>query len=146
MKRTGLEFAGVSPRIIALFLALYWQVGAVEGAEGVIPYSVRIWQADDGLPQNSVYAIAQTKDGYLWVGTHEGLARFDGVHFLIVDDPQAPELKHGWITALCTAADGSLWIACGGSGVTRLKNGRFSHLSEADGLPSNQTRCLLEAK
>src|SRR5262245_50219122 len=113
---------------------------------GVIRYSVRIWQADDGLPQNSVYAIAQTDDGYLWVGTHEGLARFDGVRFTTVDDPKAPELKHGWITALCAGRDGSLWIACDGSGVTRLKNGTFSHFSDADGLPSNQVRCLLDTK
>src|SRR6266853_1410479 len=107
----------------------------------IVPYSVRIWQTDDGLPQNSVYAITQTADGYLWVGTHEGLARFDGLSFTIMDDPAAPELKHGWITALCAHSDGSLWIACDGAGVIRLKDGVFSHFSEAQGLPSNQARC-----
>src|SRR5688572_5037182 len=76
----------------------------------IIPYGVRIWQTDEGLPQNSVFAIAQTTDGYLWVGTHEGLARFDGVRFTVVEEPSAPELKQGWITALLTASDGSLWI------------------------------------
>src|SRR5213593_446896 len=105
----------------ALVLSLVWfsqaHLSAPASTNGVIPYSVRIWQADDGLPQNSVYAIAQTPDGYLWVGTHEGLTRFDGVRFTLVDDPAAPELKHGWITALCAGSDGSLWIACDGSGV-----------------------------
>src|SRR2546427_8144483 len=120
--------------------------GGPGSTKAAIPYSVRIWQADDGLPQNSVYAIAQTPDGYLWVGTHEGLTRFDGVRFTLVDDPVAPELKHGWITALCAGSDGSLWIACDGSGVTRLKDGVFSRFSEVNGLPSNQTRCLFEAR
>jgi ligand-binding sensor domain-containing protein len=68
------------------------------------------------------------------------------VRFTIVDEKAAPELKRGWITALCAARDGSLWIACDGSGVTRLKNGTYLRISEANGLPSNQTRCLLEGK
>jgi len=108
------------------------------------PYNVRIWQTDEGLPQNSVHAIAQTRDGYLWVGTREGLARFDGVRFMLVDETAAPELKLGWITALLAARDGSLWIACDGFGVTRLKAGSFTRFSETNGLPSNQTRCLAE--
>ena len=59
-------------------------------------YRVRVWQTDDGLPQNSVHAIAQSEDGYLWVGTHEGLARFDGVRFTPVAEAG---LQRGWITA-----------------------------------------------
>jgi ligand-binding sensor domain-containing protein/signal transduction histidine kinase len=109
-------------------------------------YSVRIWQTDDGLPQNSVYAVAQTLDGYLWVGTHEGLARFDGIRFDIFDDPAAPELRRGWITALCTTKDGSLLIAVDRHGLVRIKNRTVTHISETDGLVSNQTRCLLEDK
>src|SRR5207248_9684352 len=113
---------------------------------GVGAYRVRIWQTDDGLPQNPVYAIAQTSDGYLWIGTQQGLARFDGVHFATINDPAAPELRSSWITALCASSDGSLWIASDGHGLTRMKNGIFSHLFEAEGLPSKQVRCLLEAK
>jgi ligand-binding sensor domain-containing protein len=109
-------------------------------------YSVRIWQTDDGLPQNSVFAIAQTKDGYLWVGTHEGLARFDGNRFVLVDEPAAPELKRGWITALCATSDGSLWVAVDGVGLTRLRKGTITRFSEADGLASNQPRCLLQGR
>src|SRR5215475_3211496 len=63
-------------------------------------YSVKVWQTDEGLPQNSVWAITQTKDGYLWVGTQQGLARFDGLRFLSPDNPAAAELRHGYITAL----------------------------------------------
>jgi ligand-binding sensor domain-containing protein/signal transduction histidine kinase len=117
------------------------------GANAATPsrFSVRVWQSDEGLPNNSVYAIAQSAEGYLWVGTHEGLARFDGVRFTIVDETVAPELRRAWVTALCVASDGSLWAACDGAGVTRLKDGKAVRYSEADGLPSNQTRCLLES-
>jgi ligand-binding sensor domain-containing protein/signal transduction histidine kinase len=109
-------------------------------------FSVRIWQTDDGLPQNSVKALAQTSDGYLWVGTQEGLARFDGMRFVVVEEPAAPELRHGHITALCAARDGGLWIGCEGAGLFRLKDGKFWHFSEADGLTSNQPRGIIEAK
>jgi ligand-binding sensor domain-containing protein/two-component sensor histidine kinase len=119
-------------------------VPAVAGTNGVLPYSVRVWQTDEGLPHNSVTALAQSRDGYLWVGTQQGLARFDGLHFTPVDEPSAPELKHGSITALCAGRDGSLWIGCAGKGVIRLQAGKFSYLTEAEGLPSAAVSCLLE--
>src|SRR6266850_3401896 len=147
MKRAGHDpvFGPHRLKVIAWVLLLS-QGGftALSSTNPIIPYSVRIWQTDDGLPQNSVHSITQTHDGYLWAGTHDGLARFDGVRFTTMDDPAAPELKHTWITALLCSSDGSLWVASDGNGVTRLKDGKFSHFSEADGLPSNQPRCLLE--
>ena len=134
------------PPLLAAFVALTAEPPAVASTNGILPYTVRIWQTDDGLPQNSVFDIAQTSDGYLWVGTREGLARFDGVRFTVVDDLAAPELKNGWITALCTGRDGSLWIGLEAGGVTRLKDGVFSHFTEAGGLASTQIHCLFEAK
>jgi ligand-binding sensor domain-containing protein len=112
----------------------------------ITPYKVRCWQTDDGLPQNSVHAIAQTRDGYLWVGTREGLARFDGVRFTPPDERAPQELQHGWITALFAIRDGSLWIGCEGFGLARWKEGTFTRFSEADGLVSNQIRCLLAGR
>ncbi len=91
-------------------------------------YDIRVWQTDEGLPQNTVNAIAQTLDGYLWVGTREGLARFDGVRFVTLDEVAAPYLKHAAITALCASRDGSLWIASESNGLTRLKEGAFTPL------------------
>ena len=148
MKRAGHDSVFAWPRLkLIAWGLLLAQAGfaALPATNSIIlPYSVRVWQTDDGLPQNSVHAIAQTRDGYLWVGTQDGLARFDGVRFTTLDDPAAPELKHAWIRALLCSRDGSLWIASDGNGVTRLKDGVCSHFSEADGLPSNQTKCLLE--
>src|ERR1017187_4591697 len=113
---------------------------------GITRYDIRGWQSDDGLPQNSVRAITQTSEGYLWVGTQEGLARFDGVRFATLGTNAPPELKRGWIAALCAGRDGSLWIGCDGDGLARLKEGEVTRFSEADGLLSNQIRCLLEGR
>ena len=121
-----------------------FKLAAVE--DGLLHYDARVWQTDDGLPQNPVWAITQTLDGYLWVGTRGGLARFDGIRFVVVDDPRVPELKQGWITALRGSRDGGLWIACDGHGVIRIKDGEISRFNETNGLPSNLTRCLLEAR
>jgi len=142
----------VTPRRHSSVLALcFWAICFCVQAQAaptncINHFSVRSWQTDDGLPQNSVFAITQTSDGYLWIGTREGLARFDGTRFVVVDEKSAPELKRGWITALCATRDGSLWVACENTGLTRLYNGGIEHYGENDGLAGNQPRCLLEAK
>jgi len=128
---------------LGLSAVLLW--GGAVAAAGLLPrYDIRPWQTDDGLPQNSVNAIAQTPDGYLWVGTREGLARFDGVRFTVLEDKAAPYLKQGAINALCVSRDGSLWIASESNGVTRLRDGVFTHYLKTDGLPDNQIQCVLE--
>ena len=149
MKDAGHDLGFARQRLALLLWLLFLAAGACSAAvltNGVLPYSVRAWQTDDGLPQNSVWAITQTRDGYLWVGTEEGLARFDGVRFAAPDENAPPELSHGYIRALCAARDGSLWIGCDVYGLVRLKEGKFTRFSEADGLLSNQIRCLLEGR
>src|SRR5688572_19614976 len=59
-----------------------------------------VWLTENGLPQNTVHSIAQTTDGYIWIGTEEGLARFDGVRFTVFDKQTTPELKSNYIRAL----------------------------------------------
>ncbi len=106
------------PAVVVILIYAF----AVHAATNSFPrYNVRVWQVDDGLPQNSVWAITQSKDGYLWVGTQQGLARFDGMRFVSLENKAAPELKHAYITALCTGKDGSLWIGCSGSGLYRMR-------------------------
>ena len=88
-------------------------------------YFVRAWQAEQGLPQNKVTAVVQTHDGYLWVGTYSGLARFDGVHFTVFDENNTPELHSSRVTSLFEARDGTLWIGDESGQVTQYKNGQF---------------------
>src|SRR5438309_718628 len=84
---------------------------AVSGrAAGDDNYFIRNWQVEQGLPQNKVTAVVQTRDGYLWLGTYNGLARFDGVRFTVFDGNNTPELYSSRVTSLFEAGDGTLWI------------------------------------
>ena len=89
-------------------------------------YFTRTWQVEQGLPQNKVTAVVQTRDGYLWVGTYNGLARFDGVRFMVFDDNNTPELRSRRMTSLFESGDGTLWIGTESGDVSQYKDGRFS--------------------
>jgi signal transduction histidine kinase/ligand-binding sensor domain-containing protein len=99
----------------------------------ITQYGHDVWLTRDGLPQNSVRAILQTRDGYLWLGTWGGLARFDGVRFTIFNRANTPALRDSRITALAEDGDGSLWIGTAAGGLIRLKDGTFdTYRSEGD--------------
>lgn len=89
-------------------------------------YFTRTWQIEQGLPQNKVNAVVQTRDGYLWVGTYNGLARFDGVRFTVFNEDTTPELHNSRITSLFEADDGTLWIGTESGDVSRYKDGHFA--------------------
>ena len=104
-----------------------WLAVSAAAAENIYAsdYHLRVWQVENGLPQNNVTALAQTRDGYLWVGTYGGLARFDGVQFTIFDEKNSPELGDSRVTSLFEANDGTLWIGHENGSVTARKNGNF---------------------
>ena len=77
-------------------------------ADTTADYSTDVWTSENGLPDSSVMAIAQTPDGYLWVGTYNGLARFDGVRFVVFDPANTPELTHARIRKLFVDRLGTL--------------------------------------
>src|SRR3982074_769683 len=91
-------------------------------------YVSRIWRTQDGLPENRIRALAQTPDGYLWVGTSSGLARFDGVRFVVYARFNTPSMIDDNIRALTVARDGSLWAATDGGGLLHYQNGRFESI------------------
>ncbi len=139
-----LDPVGAALRRIALAAACIvfaWPAAALDPRLAVTQYRRDTWTSREGLPQSSVEAIAQTPDGYLWLGTQEGLVLFDGVRFVVFDKATTPALRHNRVTALLAARDGSLWIGTEGGGVTRLLAGAFDHL---DGLPSPAVRALGE--
>ena len=103
-----------------------------------------VWKTEQGLPQNTVPAIVQTKDGYLWVGTELGLARFDGLHFTTFNKTNTPELKSNVVDALLEDHNGNLWIGTAGGGLTTLSKGRFHTYGAKDGLSSDSVLSLLE--
>lgn len=89
-------------------------------------YRIEQWTADDGLPQNSVYSIVQTSDGYLWLATADGLARFDGARFTIFNKSNSPGITNNRFTALFEDAQGDLWAGTEEGGMVRYHKGRFS--------------------
>src|SRR5262249_14824652 len=92
------------------------------------------WTTEQGLPQNVVRAVRQTRDHYLWVATMDGLARFDGVRFTIFDRGNTPGVDPNRCNAIQEDPDGTLWFA-GESGITRFRDGIFKTYSSRDGLP-----------
>ena len=93
------------------------------------------WRVRDGVP-NDIVAIQQTRDGYLWLGTGEGLFRFDGVRFERYERSRGGELFSGRISALLATKDGGLWIAHQGRGVRAsfLKDGEVRNYASPDPL------------
>ncbi len=98
---------------------------AATGASNELNYLIRVWQVENGLPQNKVTAVVQTHDGYLWLGTYSGLARFDGVRFTVFDKKNTPGLRNQRVTSLFESADGTLWIGHENGDVTTCKEGKF---------------------
>jgi signal transduction histidine kinase/ligand-binding sensor domain-containing protein len=127
-----------------LLCSLAAPAAALDPATRLSQYGQDLWQVEQGLPQNSVQSILQAREGYLWLGTQEGLARFDGVRFTLFDRANTPEIRHNSIQALLEARDGSVWIATYVGGLTRLKDGRFTVYGTRDGLPDDQVLCLHE--
>jgi ligand-binding sensor domain-containing protein/signal transduction histidine kinase len=99
-------------------------------------YGYQSWQTDDGLPQNTVHAVLQTHDGYVWFATEAGLVRFDGMQFAVFDKSNTPQLGSDLIYSLFEDAHGALWISTSG-GLTCLQDGRFKLFTRDDGLPAN---------
>lgn len=97
----------------------------LDPTQPISQYVHQVWQDGQGLPQNNVLAITPTRDGYLWLGTEEGLARFDGVHFVVFDSRNTPGLKNNIITALFEDRDRNLWIGTLG-GLFRMTRGEIA--------------------
>jgi signal transduction histidine kinase/ligand-binding sensor domain-containing protein len=99
-------------------------------------YRFETRSTDNGLPQNTVQAILQTRDGYMWFTTSDGLVRFDGVRFVVFDKATTPGLGSNRFLSLYEDADGTLWAGTADAGVTQYQKGVFHTFSVADGLPN----------
>lgn len=118
--------------LLAMLAACAWLAPSARADEPraeLYDFAMRTWTKADGLPDTSVSMILQTRDGYLWVGTAAGLARFDGVKFSAVPLPGPLA-----ITALCEDTNGSVWIGTQNDGLYRWQRGRISHFGAAEGL------------
>lgn len=110
-------------------LSLFWFSNA--GAQ----YRFESWTTDNGLPQNSIRSIIQTRDGYLWLATFDGLVRFDGVQFKVFNKSNTKGLSTNRFTALYEDKDGTLLVGTNDGGLTRYRDGVFTSSTVADGVP-----------
>jgi len=126
--------------VAVLLLALPPEARALDPRKSITQYSRTSWDQADGLPQDTVRAIAQTTDGYLWIGTDEGLARFDGYDFTPFDKTNG-RLPANSIVALTASRDGSLWAGTP-NGLVLYSNGKFRTYTTRDGLGDNSVTSL----
>src|SRR4029077_15988550 len=96
--------------LVILFIAVGGPAFALDPSLRLSQYVLDNWQIPDGLPQSSAQAIARTPDGYLWVGTQEGLARFDGVRFTVFNGENEAGILNKYVTVLSVDRTGRLWI------------------------------------
>lgn len=95
----------------------------IDSTEAFRIYSHDVWEVEDGLAQDSVQAVTQTSDGYLWLATEKGLVRFDGAGFKVFTRKNTPGLKDNYIQTLFAGNDGTLWIGTRIGGLARLSHG-----------------------
>jgi ligand-binding sensor domain-containing protein/signal transduction histidine kinase len=123
--------------LVIVFQYLFSVYGfGLDPAKNLQQYLLRTWTSERGLPQNSIRAILQTRDGFLWIGTLGGLARFDGANFVLYKSGVPDSIPNDSITGLAEDRDGSLWISSLG-GLTRYRDGHFHTYGSRDGLPDN---------
>jgi ligand-binding sensor domain-containing protein/signal transduction histidine kinase len=129
LKKRGTSSFGLL--LVLLFCGA--RASALDPAGDLGQLSRRAWQTESGLPQNTVHSVAQTSDGYIWVATDEGIARFDGLGFTVFDRQNTPQLRSNDVRALLATDGGALW-ACTGAGLARYAAGEWTVYTTAQGL------------
>ncbi|KFN42926.1 ligand-binding sensor domain-containing diguanylate cyclase [Arenimonas oryziterrae] len=127
------------------FLAL-WAPGAAVAMDekSLSTYSREIWTTRDGLPHNQVNGIAQTKEGYLWFATWEGIVRYNGQEFRTFGRQNVPELKDNGIRSVSVGRSGSLILGTSRGGISVLRGEKWQTYTTANGLSQNEVMAAIE--
>lgn len=131
-----------------LRFAMLWAVWAVAliplcaWSQNLSSLGHQDWSTENGLPQNSVHQIFQTQDGYLWIATEGGIARFNGVDFKVFHQENTPAFTTDDICCFTQDARGTLWIGTA-DGLLQYKDGAFRHYSDAEKPSSNEIKSLV---
>ncbi len=114
---------------------------ALDPGKDITQYVHDTWGLEEGLPQNSIHTIIQARNGYLWMGSMEGLIRFDGKRFTVYDKSNVPQLKSNFVTSLWEDEDRNIWIGTIKGGLLRFNaaGGIFETVSAEHGLAADLT-------
>src|SRR6202795_3127096 len=126
---------GIPRRLLFCFVLFFFTispVGALDTGRQISQYWHTAWRIEGGGVAGAPNVMAQTTDGYLWIGTQAGLMRFDGVRFVAWRPPEGIELPSSRINSLLGARDGSLWIGTS-MGLARWRNGNLTNYKDATG-------------
>ena len=129
--------------VLVIAFALSDFANALDEQKLISQFTHTSWSAKDGIP-GPVRAIAQTPDGYLWLGTEAGLYRFDGLRFVPWESRFGERLPGPSVWSLLVARDGSLWIGFGSGGMSQLRDGRLKNYSPSDGVPGGGVLSIVE--
>ena len=119
-------------------------VGVASPVGAASPWFSRSWQTDEGLPDNSVTGIVQTRDGYLWVGTLGGLMRFNGGDFAALSLPRMGDVSPSVVRAVYLDGREGLWLGMERGKLIRLEGGHVRAYGSEDGLPPHSARAFAE--
>jgi signal transduction histidine kinase/ligand-binding sensor domain-containing protein len=116
-----------------------WSLLVVCGTSTALAqYRFDSWTTDNGMPNNSIWALRQTRDGYLWATTSSGLVRFDGVRLTVFDKSNSPGITGNRFSVLHEDRAGNLWAGTEDGGVLRYRDGIFTGWTIKEGLPGNR--------
>jgi signal transduction histidine kinase/ligand-binding sensor domain-containing protein len=118
-----------------------WRASALDSTKPLTEYTHTVWTRRDGLPSAFIYAIAQTQDGYIWLGTADGIVRFDGIRFVHWHPKTGPKTLLGVVRALCPARDGGLWVGTASGAVGHILGDELTTFSIGV-----QVEAILEAR
>jgi ligand-binding sensor domain-containing protein/signal transduction histidine kinase len=141
--RTVKTLAGL---LLALLLLCGGRADALPPGSDLGQLGRRAWQTENGLPQNTVHSVVQDIEGYIWVATEEGLARFDGLNFVVFDRQNTPQLRSNDVRSLLMTEKGNvIWAATAG-GLSQLYAGKWTTITTEQGLAGNDVVSAYEAR
>lgn len=137
----------VRPKLLCAFVMIctLWAIptDALDPQKLISQFTHTAWTAKDGVP-GPVRAIAQTPDGYLWLGTEGGLYRFDGLRFSAWRPSFGEQMPGSSVWSLCTGRNGSLWIGFSAGGISELRDGHLKNFAPTEGIPTGGILSLVE--
>src|SRR5689334_13838117 len=135
MRDNNLKFSKRATRVLAAGLAIL--IGPLSARAATAPHAATydVWPIEDSSAPNAVTSMIQTRDGYLWIGTYQGLMRYDGVRFTLFDTAHTRGLHNNRITALYQDRQDTLWIGHETGQMTQLQDGHFQPAELGQGWP-----------